>query len=62
MSKDSISREARERKATKPDKAPVPAYLWREHLINDNPSGVPWPESSLKKLDKALDFMRAWAI
>ena len=37
-----IEREAREKKATKSDKAPVPEYLWVEHMIADDPTGVPW--------------------
>ena len=53
-----VDREAREKKATKNDKAPVPTYLWKEHLIDDDPSGIPWPQHSLDKLDWAMDVLR----
>ena len=54
----SIDREAREKKATKSDKAPVPHYYWRDHLLEEHPSGFVWPEWKLALLDHNLDWLR----
>jgi len=56
---DEQSRDKRERKATKSDDAPVPTWLWRDHLIADGPT--PWSEAQVLKgigLDKAMDITR----
>lgn len=50
------SREAHDRKATKSDSAPVPLYLWEEHLRLD---GLPsWHSTTAPELPRAMDILR----
>ncbi len=53
---DTLSREERDKKATKSDKAPVPIYLWEEHLVADGPS--PWSVEQQKGLARAMEVAR----
>ena len=53
---DSVSREHRERKATKSDSAPVPTYLWEEHLVVDGPT--PWSDKQQEDLARAMYITR----
>ena len=53
-------REDREQKTTKNDQAPVPTYLWREHLIADGPFG--WlRDTPTAVVDEAMDALRRLA-
>ena len=45
------------KKATKSDKAPVPTYLWEEHLQDDGPT--PWTEQQKEGLSRAMDVARS---
>jgi hypothetical protein len=49
--------QKREQKATKADDAPIPEYLWEEHLLSDGPT--PWVVTDFVKLRKAMDLLRA---
>ena len=51
-----INREHRERKATKSDTAPIPTYLWEEHLIEDAPT--PWTDKQKEGLARAMNLAR----
>ena len=53
---ETLDRETREKKATKSDKAPVPIYLWEEHLQNDGPS--PWTDQQKEGLSRAMKVAR----
>eukprot|EP00978_Attheya_sp_CCMP212_P021401 scaffold62428_cov58-Attheya_sp.AAC.4 len=46
---DAISREIRERKATKADDAEVPTYLWDKHLLADSDFG--WTDQDMPRLN-----------
>ena len=39
------------------DKAPVPTYLWEEHLIADAPT--PWTDKQKEGLARAMDLARS---
>jgi hypothetical protein len=51
-----ISKNLRERKATKSDDAPVPMSMWEEHLVEDGERV--WTQKERKKLTKACDLLR----
>jgi hypothetical protein len=51
-----ISREGRERKATKADDAEVPEYLWHEHVFED--CGRSWMDSQKKVLPRAAKVLQ----
>jgi hypothetical protein len=53
---EEISREGRERKATKADDAEVPKYLWHEHLFED--CGRSWTDSQKKALPRAAQVLQ----
>ena len=57
---EKLLREAREKKACKDDKAPVPTQLWLEHLVNDGPTA--WSKDQKESLDKAMDLARRYAL
>jgi hypothetical protein len=51
-----ISKNLRERKATKSDDAPVPMSMWEEHLVEDGERV--WNQKERKNLTKACDLLR----
>jgi hypothetical protein len=53
---EEISREGRERKATKADDAEVPEYLWHEHVLED--CGRSWTDSQKKALPPAAQVLQ----
>ncbi len=57
---ETTSREERDKTATKSDKAPVPTYLWEEHLVADGPT--PWSPEQQKGLPRAMDLARKFGL
>ena len=57
---DKLSRETREKKACKDDKAPVPKFLWEEHLVGDAPTE--WTTGQQEGLARAMDIARSWGL
>ena len=53
---DDITREARERKATKADDAEVPVYLWFEHMFEDGDCA--WTMQQQEQIKAQADWMR----
>ena len=54
------SPEAHDRKATKADGAPVPTYLWEDHL---RLGGLPtWHSTTAPELPVALDIMQNYCL
>jgi hypothetical protein len=54
---EEVTREARERKATKSDDAEVPEYLWLEHLFDDAPTALGldrWSQTKKEALSEVL--------
>ena len=51
-----ITKDMRERKATKSDDAPVPMSLWEEHLVDDGTQV--WTVEEKKLLPRACDTLR----
>jgi hypothetical protein len=51
-----VSRQHRERKATKSDDAEVPEDLWEDHLLSDGPT--PWIVSDRTKLREGMWLLR----
>jgi hypothetical protein len=51
-----VSRQHRERKATKSDDAEVPEYLWEDHFLSDGPT--PWVVTDRTKLREAMWLLR----
>jgi hypothetical protein len=53
---EGLSKDLRERKATKSDDAPVPLSMWEEHLISDGARR--WTVRERRKLEPACDTLR----
>jgi hypothetical protein len=53
---EGITKDMRERKATKSDDAAVPMSLWEEHLVEDGTRE--WTAEEKKGLPRACDFFR----
>jgi hypothetical protein len=51
-----VSRQHRERKATKSDDAEIPEDLWEDHLLSDGPT--PWVVSDRTKLREGMWLLR----
>lgn len=53
-----ITREKRERLASKADDAEIPEYLWCEHLVDDG-IGWTWDEVSRPQFQSSINFLRS---
>ena len=53
---EDITRETRDRKATKADDAKVPEYLWLEHLVQDGERK--WTDDEIMRLPAAMHTVR----
>ena len=57
---DEVSKDKRERKATKADDAEVPISMWTDHYLEE--STLKWNSSDKSSIEKAMDTMRKYLL